>query len=114
MGTIQHDALIITAAHDMPFDRGDAPSDIEKAHEIAVRIFSTIGYESLVTPIAKGMMNGCASFLIAPDGSKEGWDTSTKAEQVRALVKQELRANVRNCTIVAVTFGEYGTSASSE
>jgi hypothetical protein len=108
MGTIQHDAVIVTGPHDIPFDRGDAPSHIEKAHALAVRLYTTVGLEQLVSPIVRGVMNGTASFLIAPDGSKEGWEHSDRSDQIRRLFKEHLRAEVMRCDCVSVSFGELG------
>lgn len=114
MGTFQHDALIVTAPFDMPFDRGDAPSDIERAHALAVRLYATVGLEQLVSPIVRGVMNGTASFLIAPDGSKEGWEHSDKSDQIRTLFKEHLRAEVRHCDCISVSYGELGRYLSDE
>jgi hypothetical protein len=111
MGMIQHDALIVTVQE--PY-KPASPTPIEQAHALAVRLYATIGMEQLVSPVVRGVMNGYASFFIAPDGSKEGWDDSNKSDQIRALFKQELRAEFRHCDCVSVSFGEFGTSASSE
>ncbi len=51
---------------------------ISEAHEHAV----ALGLPC--SELVMGLSNGYASFLIAPDGSKEGWDTSTEQENKRA------------------------------
>lgn len=52
---------------------------IKLAHEKAEKIFPNIQ----VSPILKGMINGCESFYIAPDGSKEGWEESNEGDERR-------------------------------
>ena len=44
------------------------------AHEMAVQHFGK--WAQLVTPIMGPFVNQRASFFVAPDGSKEGWDSS--------------------------------------
>lgn len=82
MGEIK-DVAIVVACHDL--------RDAEKAHAEAKRIFSEVpqfgyedaGFDSLVSEIVPGVVNGGASFFIAPDGSKYGWSTADKAAVAR-------------------------------
>jgi hypothetical protein len=62
MGTIQHTALIVTGDKDV----------LEKAHKKARKFMS----KKSVTAIVGQGMNGYYSFMIAPCGSKLGWEVS--------------------------------------
>lgn len=70
MGYIRHHAIVVTAYDD---------DEIKQAHDRATELF-----EHLVTPIVKSGMNGYASFFVAPDGSKEGWERSNEYDLKRA------------------------------
>ncbi len=75
MGLIQHNAIIVTGW------------EIEGAHELAVEAFG-----SLVSPLVPGAASQTYSFLIAPDGSKEGWSTSDKYDRLRSQFKDQLES----------------------
>jgi hypothetical protein len=62
MGYIKHHAIVVTTSID---------ELIKTAHEKAKEIF-----ETTVSEIIPSKINGYKSFLIAPDGSKEGWSES--------------------------------------
>ena len=78
MGYIKHDTIVVTAW-----------ADIAAIHGKAVELLGDIGGANpdrginLVSPIVGPFVNGQASFFVAPDGSKEGWDTSDNAEAAR-------------------------------
>lgn len=74
MGYIRHNAIIVTGHH----DSNPLYNTTQKAHDKAVEL------GLLVTPIVQGKSNGYSSFLICPDGSKEGWDTSDEFDVKRA------------------------------
>ncbi len=57
---------------------------VRKAHKKAVAIFATSDLVALVGKIIPHAINGGAAFLIAPDGSKEGWDHSERGKAARA------------------------------
>lgn len=67
MGYIKHHAIIVT---------GHA-GYIEAAHDKAKLIFNR------VTEITEAATNGYKSFLIPPDGSKEGWGESNRGNERR-------------------------------
>lgn len=69
MGYIRHDAILVTSVFD---------EHIAKAHESAKRIFTT------VSDLLPSSMNGYRSFLVPPDGSKEGWPDSDAGDNRRA------------------------------
>ena len=67
---------------------------LEDAHGEALRVFGEAEMESLVSPIVSGIANGEQSFLIAWDGSKEGWEPSDRADAARAEFVTWLRSKV--------------------
>lgn len=77
MGYMRHHAIIVTSF---------MPERTQAAHDKAVELGMA------VTSIVSGSINGYTSFLIAPDGSKEGWDGSTKGDQQRAAMVEYLDA----------------------
>ena len=72
MGYHRHHAIVVTAWADRY---------IEPAHRAALDIFSDT--PAKVTPITPAGVNGYRSFLVAPDGSKEGWDDSDLGDAAR-------------------------------
>jgi hypothetical protein len=69
MGYIAHHAIIVTS-----WDK----TILRKAHERATT------FDCHVSDIVESGVNGYHSFLIAPDGSKEGWDESRRGDAQRA------------------------------
>jgi|SRR5216683_3332841 len=67
MGYMRHHAIVVTSYNE---------KNIKAAHEKALEIFG----DSVTA-----MTNGYCSFFIAPDGSKEGWDTSESGDECRTL-----------------------------
>lgn len=63
MGWIKHHGIVVTS-----WDK----AAIDRAHTQAKAMFPP----DSVTNIAKAPLNGYSSFLVAPDGSKEGWADS--------------------------------------
>lgn len=78
MGYMQHHAIVVTAIEGY----------IAKAHAKALEIFNAediLGnVVAPVSPILMPAINGYSSFLIAPDGSKLGWDASDRGDRARA------------------------------
>jgi hypothetical protein len=73
MGYIKHDAIVVTSFG-------------ERYLEPARRKADALGLP--VTEIVTSHTNGYVSFLIAPDGSKEGWDASDAGDVARASWKE--------------------------
>jgi len=67
MGYCKHNAILVTDWDD---------KRLRKMHKKAVKIFEG----KLVTPIIPSVSNGYGTFVIVPDGSKEGWETSNEYE----------------------------------
>lgn len=61
--------------------------------------------ESLVSEIVHGITNSQATFFIAPDGSKEGWADSNKADEARQEFMDWMLPNDNYCDYVEVRFG---------
>ena len=78
MGYIRNHAIVDTATY------GDY---IQQAHAKAVEIFG-----ENVSALTPEVINGSRSFLVPPDGSKEGWGESDEGDKRRELFKEWLRA----------------------
>jgi hypothetical protein len=70
MGYMRHHAIIVTSWDN---DR------IVVAHVVATELGLS------VTSLTDEVTNGYRSFLVGPDGSKEGWDASNAGDAQRAL-----------------------------
>jgi hypothetical protein len=68
MGYIRHDAIIVTA-----WDSERLARCVAKAAELGLCHTEIVGSKS----------NGYASFMIVPDGSKEGWPASDEGKTAR-------------------------------
>lgn len=82
----------------------------KKAKEIFRDAFkntpSPVPGDKLVSNIVCGIVNTYDSFFIAPDGSKEGWDTSDIGNNARAEFLDWLSKNDDNyCDYIEVCFG---------
>lgn len=78
MGYIKHNAIVVTGQRkrDLPnWDREDC--EIDDAHRAAKECGCA------VTDIVGPLMNGSLSFLVVPDGSKEGWVDSDAGDEAR-------------------------------
>ena len=85
MGYIKHDCIVITGHlwfNDKPDARGAYTKDKTRGISVAHRKAREMGLR--VTSIKESQCNGYASFLVIPDGSKEGWDASNEFNGVRA------------------------------
>lgn len=77
MGYISHHAVVLTSWDDVAIAAAHA-----KATELGM----------LVTPVTSEGVNGYRSFLVAPDGSKEGWEDSELGWRRRCQLIEWLRA----------------------
>ena len=68
MGYIRHDAIVVTA-----FDKSHLRAALKKAETLGLPVSEPV----------ESITNSYVSFLIAPDGSKEGWDESRKGDDAR-------------------------------
>lgn len=74
MGYIRHQGIIAT---------GSDNSDIGGKHDTALARERALELGLPCSEIVRGTTNGYTSFLIAPDGSKEGWPESNDQEAKR-------------------------------
>lgn len=79
MGYMKHHAIIVTSWDE---------KYLKPAHDKAVDLFYPIAD---VTEMTSPAMNGFTSFMVAPDGSKEGWDHSDRGDRARDEFVQWLR-----------------------
>jgi len=77
MGYIMHHAIVVTSWK---------KEAIDDAHDKA----DSLGL--LITPVVEGKLNGYRSFLVCPDGSKEGWADSDEGDVQRGLFVEWLRS----------------------
>lgn len=80
MGYIRHNAIVVTSWDTVILGRAQA---------------AAIECGNTVTPIVESDVNGYATFVITPDGSKEGWDESDAGDASRARWREWAR-NVRH------------------
>lgn len=73
MGYIRHDAIVATSWNKKYLEPARA-----KAEQLGLP----------VSELVESPTNGYCSFLIAPDGSKEGWEESASGDDARAAWKQ--------------------------
>lgn len=67
---MRHHAIVVTSRDEYT----------KRAHEEAIRCCGA----DFVTPMGAEVTNGVRSFLVTPDGSKEGWPESDQGERSRA------------------------------
>lgn len=83
MGYIVHHAIIVSASYDVRHEEGLSEFDgmhyAELAHLKAKELCTTCP----VTEIVDSPMNGTRSFMVATDGSKEGWGHSDDGDEDR-------------------------------
>jgi hypothetical protein len=84
MGYMRHHAIILTGSQDLSY-----------ARERAIACGNT-----RVTELVGPAWNGTYSFMVAPDGSKEGWEESDRGDEARARFIQEIRTDRHGPTLV--------------
>lgn len=94
MGYIKHNAVIVT---------GWEPVKVTEAYIKAVEILGS--NSQLVSNIVQGVINGQLSFFIAPDGSKESWETSTTCDEARKAFQDWMLKADNYCDYIEVQFG---------
>ncbi len=80
MGYIKHTAAI-AVGYNEHYDK-DKQREIDEAWAGFIESVPE-KYRALIVGPIKTLTNGDATYLFAPDGSKEGWDTSTEADEQR-------------------------------
>ena len=99
MGTFRHHAVIVTG-------RSGEPGPIQRAYFAAIDAFEGFENGRPGTSVVGGIIMGgnyFGSFLVAPDGSKEGWETSNDGDSRRARLVEALRG--KDVDFVEIEFG---------
>jgi hypothetical protein len=80
MGYMRHHAIVVTGprkSYDPEF------TNIHSVQKEIAAIAGKDGYAFLVSDVIESATNGYGSILIAPDGSKEGWEQSAQGDGLR-------------------------------
>lgn len=108
MGTIHHNFVIAVGyynseRHNAAFERVKAEATRLGQRDVFPNDFSNL----LVGPI-EGITNGYVTYFMAPDGSKEWWETSEIGNEVRDFFIDVMTE--AGCTVVHGGFGELLTT----
>lgn len=74
MGYIRNETIVVS---------GWSAERVLRAHGAACVFFDNHGMGRLVSGLVQHITNGGAAFFVAPDGSKEGWETSDRGKAAR-------------------------------
>lgn len=108
MGLIRHHAIVVTATYDTRADGGEHGEHwIDRAYRQASIVFPA----HLITPPNDQATNSTYSFLVVPDGSKEGWEESDAGDGRRKLFVEWLQSQAYGdgsspLTWVEVVYGD--------
>jgi hypothetical protein len=91
MGYLRPTAIIVSASYSENVSDPSTPHWIEVAHAEALRIHDVSGLAKIVTEPTPPAMNNERSFLVAWDGSQEGWEESDRGDACRAAFIAWLR-----------------------
>lgn len=84
MGYMRHHAILVTSWSD---------ESIALAHSQAASLLAQAELSpTMLSPILAGSVNAEHTFVVAPDGSKEGWDTSDSGDAFRTAFVAWLRS----------------------
>jgi len=90
MGYERHHAIVVSAFyHQWITDEKKYPKDV---HWIDVAHAKAVEFGCQVTEILKTKTNDVRSFMIGPDGSKEGWATSNEGDKNRKKFIEWIRS----------------------
>lgn len=92
MGYIVHHAIIVTGAVDR---------DLNSAYDVAVGVFG-----DMVSPKVQSHTNGYVTFVVAPDGSKDGWPDSEAGDKRREHYLEFLSHNHLSLRWCEVQYGD--------
>ena len=102
MGYIKHNAIIVT---------GWEKTSMEAVHSKAKEIFkegfkqdNTNG-DQLISELILGLANTQYTFMVAPDGSKEGWATSNFGDEAREELLNWISKSNYYCDYIEIRFG---------
>lgn len=103
MGVIKHNAIIVTSWDEERINK--IHKKCEKFIKKGMKDYITYFPETLciITHVIKSIANGYYSFIIGPDGSKEGWETSNSMDEVRNKIVKYL--NKKKVDYAHITYG---------
>jgi hypothetical protein len=106
MGYMRHHAIVVTG-----LDGPHMSVSLREAHDMAVAVMGP----ALVSPVVVSTSNGYRSFLVAPDGSSEGWAESDESDDYaerreRYVAWLRSRINEDFTSSVAWVYLQYGDS----
>jgi hypothetical protein len=106
MGYVKHDAVIVTVSGYV-YDSHYRDTMDPKVEEWRGTLPAE--WQALVVGPIRGIVNGDVTWFFAPDGSKEGWDTSDLGDSLReqfiGLFQFAYDDGSSPFDVVAVTFG---------
>lgn len=109
MGVMHHHIAVATSWRDDDVQVKQAWERVVSfAKEQADEVLGTDFTQLLIGPVP-GVMNGYVNYLMIPDGSKEGWDTSGRANAIR----DKFVAELGECISVEVFVGSWGEKATT-
>lgn len=86
MGYMRHHTIVVS---------GHSKKSIKLAREVAMVIFNEGEFGDMVSEIIQPDTNSYLHFFIAPDGSKESWNTSDRGDEARKLFKMWMNDKYR-------------------
>lgn len=91
MGTMHHHIAVATTWRD---NDPKVKAAFERVKDFAKGFNKSdimgLGYETLLIGPLRGVMNGYESYIMIPDGSKEGWSTSDDANVIRGYFMETM------------------------
>jgi hypothetical protein len=108
MGTIQHHALLVVVNGDS--ERARMAVEGVKDFARSKNEIRTTSFADLIV-VVPGVVNLYTTVIMAPDGSKEYWDTSDRGDEIRAYFTKIMSTYGE---VIEVSWGEYGTSMNGE
>jgi hypothetical protein len=90
MGMICHNAIVVTSW------------DVERLNKA---LNQALELKMTASDIVHSPTNGYCSFFVAPDGSKEGWETSDEGDQKRAAFYEFLKKECVGVVWAGVRYG---------
>jgi len=103
VGFIKHQAVVAVVA-----DYGTNTHDLDELRALLheIRFHFDTGADTLLLGPADAIINGYSTFVLAPDGSKEGWADSDLGDRAREAFVSYFQTHCQCAAIVEVSFGE--------
>ena len=100
MGYMRHHAILVTAS--------TWQDEANTVREHVVQCATSDGMSLSVSGVVESPINGYASFLVAPDGSKEGWGESNRGDELRGAIIGYLSSSKLYPDWAEVQYGDEG------